>query len=353
MIERRRRSLYRVRYPAVGAAACGVALALAACGSSSSGGSTGGGASAGAGGGSVSGKKVALISCTDSNPWCNGFNKTLEKGLAAHGVQLTTLTSNFSAAVDAQNFSQALSRQPNAILFYVNDQNAAIPSLAAAKRAGVKVVTVDTPVTGKAAQMVTVQLQANHTELGRLAAINIQEGLKSEGVKKGNVIMITGTQSETSVQDRIAGFKAQMAKTPQYKIVSIQDGNWDPILTGQIAQQLFAKYGTTGIQGAYGMADYQAAAISQAAAQAGIKLYPQSPKGLVVTGSNCAPTGVKAIESGAMYGGATQAPTAEANTDVPYILQVLEGRNVGHVIKAPVQRLTKANIAKYAKECSY
>ena len=46
---------------------------------------------------------------------------------------------------------------------------------------------------------------------------------------KGNVILITGTQSQVHVQTRIRCFKAQLAKTPGLKIVENQDGNCSPM----------------------------------------------------------------------------------------------------------------------------
>src|SRR4029450_7035463 len=117
-------------------------------------------------------------------------------------------------------------------------------------------------------------------------------------------------------------FKKQLAKTPGIKIVENQDGNWDAIKTGTIATQLLAKgRGKGGIQGAYGMADYQAAAIAASAKQANIPLYPKDKRGLVVTGSNCAGTGVKAIKAGLMYGGATQSPILEGRDFVPYVMK--------------------------------
>ncbi len=45
-------------------------------------------------------------------------------------------------------------------------------------------------------------------------------------------------------QHRMKGFTKVMATAPQYKVVDEQDANWDPQLSGDIAQQLLAKYGS-------------------------------------------------------------------------------------------------------------
>jgi ABC-type sugar transport system substrate-binding protein len=303
---------------------------------------------------SLGGEKVFLLGCTNANPWCNAFNKSLAGGLTKSGIDVTVLTTNFDPVVQAQEAAQAISQHPAAILSHVADPTAAIPWIRRATAAGIKVIPVDTDVGPKVLPLVTANLMPDHCKLGTFAAENIQQGLKGQGVTKGNVILITGTQSQAHVQTRIRCFKKQLAKTPGLKIVENQDGNWDAIKTGTIATQLLAKWRSQGgIQGAYGMADYQAAAIAAAAKQAGIPLYPHSKRGLVVTGSNCAGTGVKAIKAGEMYGGATQSPILEGRDFVPYVLKVLQGQKIGTRITTPVDRVTRANVDKYLKYCNY
>jgi ABC-type sugar transport system substrate-binding protein len=342
----------------------GTALVAAAsgCGSSSStstSGSSGATASAttAASGGSsadtANGSKVVLLGCTNSNPWCSAFNKSLASGLEGKGVKVTTLTTNFDPVVQAQQAAQAISQHPDAILSHVADPTAAASWMRRAKAAGIKVIAVDADVGEANRGLVTANLMPDHCKLGQFAATNIQEGLDKQGITSGNVIVIAGTESQIHVQTRLKCFKEELAKTPGLKIVETQDGNWDPIKTGTIAQQLLAKWrGKGGIQGAYGMADYQAAAISRVAQQMGVPLYPADGKGLVVTGSNCAGVGMKAIADGTMYGGATQSPILEGQDFVPYVVKVLNGGTIGSKITTPVDRLTKANAAKYAKYCS-
>jgi ABC-type sugar transport system substrate-binding protein len=324
-------------------------LAVSACGSEDGGGSGGGGDE-----GSAEGKKVTLISCTNENPWCNAFNKNIEQTAAQGGVDTTLLTSNFDSAAQAQQFSQAISQNPDAILVHIADPNAVVPSLLKAQRADVPVIAVDVPVKQDAQELLASTLKPDHFKLGQFAAENIQEGLEKQGVERGNVIAITGTGSQLHVQQRMQAFKTQMEKTPEYKIVEIQDGNWDPIQTGTIGRQLLAKYKNQGgIQGAYGMADYQGAAISRAAKQAGIPLYPEANQGLVVTGSNCAGVGVAAIRKGEMYGGATQSPIVQGRETAKFTLRFLKGEDIGDEVTTTVDRVTRDNVDEFADVCSY
>lgn len=335
-----------------GALLCSIAAAfvISACGGSDDG-DAGGDAGAE---GAAEGKEVTLISCTNENPWCNQFNKNIEQTLASEGVDTTVLTSNFDSAAQAQQMSQAISQSPDAILIHIADPDAIVPSLLDAQRADVSVFAVDVPVHEEAQELLVSTLMPDHFKLGEFAATNIQEGLEKEGVQEGNVIAITGTGSQLHVQQRMEAFEEQMAETPGLEIVEVQDANWDPIVTGRIARQLFAKYrGQGGIQGAYGMADYQAAAISEAAKQAGIPLFPRNDEGLVVTGSNCAGVGVEAIRNGEMYGGATQSPIVQGQETATFTLQFLNGEEIGDEVTTTVDRVTRENVEEFADVCTY
>jgi ABC-type sugar transport system substrate-binding protein len=309
-----------------------------------------GGAGAAAG---VSGKSVGLEFCTQQNPFCAGWIKTFTAVMAKHGVKVTTLTSNFDPAVDAQNMSTLIADKPNLIVITPSDPSAIVPSLARAKAAGIPVINAIGRLTKAGIPLVVSSVLTNNKELGTYAAQNIVAGLKAEGVTKGNVVAETGTATQLIVQDRVAAFKAAMAKYPQFKIVAVQDTNWDQATSDTTFQELAAKYKSKGgIQAAYGMADNQAVGIIQGAQQAGLKV-GLSKKGLIVTGSNCLSVGIGAIRAGTEYGTATQAPGPEATLAAKTALSVLEGKKVAATVNVPEFRITKANVSKFAGECTF
>jgi len=124
-----------------------------------------------------------------------------------------------------------------------------------AKRANIPVLAFDGPTDPSVAGDV-MSVLSNNEELGEYAAENLIDGLKAQGRASGKIIVLTGTASMLVTQDRMVGFDKVMSTAPRYQVISEQDANWDPTLSGTIAQQLIAKYGCGGIQGAYGMADY-------------------------------------------------------------------------------------------------
>ena len=195
-----------------------------------------------------------------------------------------------------------------------------------------------------------MQVISDNEAVGKAAADNLIEGLKAQGKSSAKIISITGTKSSLVTQDRLKAFDAQMATAPEYKVIETQDGNWDPALSGKIATQLFAKYGCDGVQGAYGMADYQALPIIAAAKQAGCDVAGDA--GLVVTSSNCFKAGIEAIKAGDLYGTATEDPGTIAEQTADYIIRYFEGENPPKKEVVKEERVTAANVDQLAAQCS-
>lgn len=352
------RRLGRLFIVAVSAAT--VAAVVAACGSSSSSSSSSSGSSASSatssgssGSGSVSGKHVFVVSCAPTDPYCASYNSLLQKGLQAKGVQVNLVTNAKDSALEEQQLVQGISQSPDLIVNLPTDSSAVASGYSKARAAHIPVISTVNPVSPTAASVVTSQVYDNNDDMGRIAAENIQAGLGKLGLKSANVIAITGNAASLTTTQRLNAFKAQLAKTPQFKLVAVQDGGWDPVKTQQIASQLFAAYqGKGGIQGAYGMSGLQAVGIIRAAQAAGMPV-GAAHKGLIVSGSNCGPVSVKAIMAGQMYGDATETPVGDVNAVVPYILNILQGQSIPKVVLVPETAITSANAKQWLGPCTY
>jgi len=303
--------------------------------------------------GSLSGKNVGVIICTNQNPFCAAWANSVKSGLEKQGASVTVLTSVFDPAVDAQNMNRLIANKPDLIISVPASASAIVPSYIRAKAAGIALVGAIGRQSPVGAKLVTAEARTDDPALGRYAAMNLVEGMTKAGYKKGNVIALTGTASQNNVTDRMAAFNAYMKKYPQFKIVAVQDTNWDQATSAKVAQQLLSKYASQGgIQGAYGMADNMAIGIIQGAKQAGVPV-GVAKKGLVVTGSNCLSVGIKAIKAGQEYGTGTQAPQVEAALAVKVAAAILNGTKPPKVSYVQEQRITKANVAQFTRVCTY
>jgi ABC-type sugar transport system substrate-binding protein len=301
----------------------------------------------------LTGKKVGVIICTNQNPFCAAWANSVKSGLTKQGASVTVLTSVFDPAVDAQNMNRLIADKPDLIISVPASASAIVPSYIRAKAAGIPILGAIGRQSPAGAKLVTAEARTDDPALGKFAAQNLVQGMKQAGFTKGNVIALTGTASQNNVTDRMAAFGAYMKRFPQYKVVSIEDANWDQATSAKDTQQLLSKYASQGgIQGAYGMADNMAIGIIQGAKQAGVKV-GVAKKGLIVTGSNCLAVGINAIKAGSEYGTGTQAPQVEAALAVKIAAQILNGGKPPKVSYVHEDRITKANVAKFTKVCTF
>lgn len=321
-----------------------LALSLTACGSSDS---TSSGAAANGSG--VSGKKIAVVSAPDSNPWTAVFNKIVKDRLTAQGASVT-VTGDLDPAGQVQLLNQAVAENPDLLILEALDSKAVAPAVARARAQGITVLNAD----GKADPSVAEglnQVLSDNEALGEFAAQNIIEGLKKEGKTSGDIGVITGTASMILTQERMDGFNKVLSENPGYKIVFQEDGNWDPVKSGEIATQMFAKFGSDGLDAAYGMADYMAVPIVTAAKQAGVPVGLDN-NGLIVTGGNCFKIGIEAIDSGDMYGTATEDPGTLAEQVSAYASKMLAGEDVPLTVTVKEERVTPDTVDKFRAQCT-
>jgi ABC-type sugar transport system substrate-binding protein len=356
----------RTRIPARAAALTAALIlvpALAACGGSSNSSASGGGSgstaaantantatgSTSGGSGPLKGKTVTIVSVANSNPWAAVYNANIEHYLGSLGATVHLLAST-DPATQVQLLNSAVPEHPDLIFLEALDSKAVAPAIAKAKASGVTIVNTDGPADPAVASGLHQVLSDNYA-LGEFAAENLVEGLQAEHKSAGNIGVITGTAAMLVTQDRMKGFYNVLHKYPQYKVVATEDGNWDPVKSGQEATQLLSKYGKDGLQAMYGMADYMAVPIVTAAKQAGIPVGIKHD-GLVITGSNCFKIGIKAIKAGELYGTATEDPGTISLEAARYGAALLEGKSVPMTETVQEARVTPSTLAQYEAQCT-
>ncbi|MGP3535977.1 sugar ABC transporter substrate-binding protein [Microbacterium sp. RD1] len=326
-------------------AGAGVLALLAGC--ASSGGT--GGSDTDTGDAGVEGKTIAFLGYGDTNPWGAAFNADYVPALEAEGVEVIDYAT-MDPGTQVQNFNQAVAEQPDAIVVALVDTAAMVAPIKKAVAAGVPVIVFDgRPDPAVAEEEGVRQVLSDNAALGRFAAENIIEGLQAQGKDSGNIIVIKGTASMLVTQDRMEAFTEALEGTG-YTVIAEEDGNWDPTLSGTIATSLLSKFGADGVDAAFGMADYMAIPIVEAAKQQSI---PVGPDGLIVTGSNCFKAGIDSITAGELYGTATEDPETIAAATVDYTLAFLRGEEPERVVTVPSDRVTAETVDTFAEQCSF
>lgn len=299
----------------------------------------------------LEGKNLVYVACSDLNRWCRKARGVIVDTLEAKGVTVTDLQDPYDPVLQAQNLNQAVAQQPDLIVVLATNARSIVPSLRRAQEAGVPVINFVGPTVPESEEYYLASIENNHRQLGEFAATNLVEGLKKEGLEEANIMVITGAQVQPEVSVRMDGFNAVLEDYPEYKVVEVQDGNWDQGKSAEIAQTIFAKYRDQGgIQGAFGMADHMAAGIIQAAEQAGVPVGVEND-GLIVVASNCFEIGMVNIANGSQYGTATQAPETTAEFAVSLIEQALAGEEIPKLSLMEETRITKDNVAEWEEAC--
>jgi ABC-type sugar transport system substrate-binding protein len=298
----------------------------------------------------LSSKHVVLVTCGPSNPWCKTFNDRILGILKPTGVKVTVLENDLDPVQVNQQMAQAVAQKPDLIMVEPADDKSLIAAVKKAKAAKVPVLYMDSPADAAIMNDIALQVIADNYTLGKFAGENIVEGLKAQGKTTANIIVITGSAGTAMVSERQRGFEEALAATPGYKIVEKQATNWDPVESGRIAQQLFAKYAAQGgVHAVRADADYMAIPVLEAARQAGLKL--GGTDGLIVTGTNCSPEGIAAIKAGDMIGTATADPWTQGEASANAAVRFLSGEKVEQTVMVPEFRVTAKTVAEYGPLC--
>jgi ABC-type sugar transport system substrate-binding protein len=299
----------------------------------------------------LSGKRIVFVACGPSNPWCKVFNDRVVGLLKEAKIDVTVLENDLDPVQVNQQMAQATAEAPDLVIVLPADDKSLVAAVKKAKAAGVNVMYLDSPADAAIADDIAVNVIADNYALGKFAGENIVEALKAQGRTEANVISITGSAGTAMVADRQQGFVDALAATPGYKIVETQATNWDPVESGRIAQQLFAKYASQGgIHAVRADADYMAIPVIEAARQAGLKV--GGADGLVVSGSTCTPEGIAAIKAGDMAGTATADAWTQGMATAEAAIKFLSGEPIDKRVMVPEYRVTAQNVDEFAEICS-
>ena len=299
------------------------------------------------------GKKIAHLTAAGTNPFVQGLAKALTDRAKALGMEVTTFTSPFDAALQAQQIDDAIARKFDLLAILAVSEQAIIPALTRAKQVGVPVLLVNSPPRPGAEDLFVSFVGEDHVELGRITGESVLNALKESGRDGGKVALITGALHEGVAPRRVAGFREALKANPKVQIVAVEDARWDTALSEKVAGQLYARFAAQGgLDVVYGMADNQAHGAIQAAEAAGIPL-GVGPGKLTVIGSNCMRMGIANIKAGKQYSTGTQVPTRTGIRAAELIADYFSGKQLPKFEYLPVEMITKANVEKWESPCTF
>jgi ribose transport system substrate-binding protein len=289
------------------------------------------------------GKKILLLQPQSAHPYIATMTKTFREGGEALGMEITTLSASYDAALQSQQVDDGIARKFDLIAIGVVSEQAIIPALARAKQASIPVILINGPVKPGNEDFYVTFVGQDHTEMGRIAGRSIVEAVKGSGRDAAKVALITGALTQGIGPRRLAGLNEVLATHPNIKVVATEDARWDTATSERIAGQLYARFAATG---------GQAVAAIKAAGAAGIAV-GKGPKQLIVVGGNCLKEGTDAIRADQLYSSVTQSPTEVGAAAIKAADDFFAGKKVPKDTLLPVEAVTKANVDKFQALCTY
>lgn len=286
-------------------------------------------------------KEVVLLTVSQTCDYCAKHTDAIRGAMAAADVDLRVVVNEYNAADQAQQVTQAISTDPDAIIVFPADARAIIPSLERIKDADIPVVVANSYPQTDDTSLWDAYTGPNDIENGAAAAHAMLQGFREKGYgDSGNIAMLTGPPGTPPSIERRQGFEDEMARiAPGIRVIASQPADWDQTQGTTAASTLFTQTRNDDLRGMYAQDDSPMAGALVAARRQGIDL-----NDLVMVGHNCSIEGYNNIESGAQFGSVLQSPIEDGDLTAKATIDILDGKDVENVQYLTPRPITKDNL---------
>ncbi len=139
----------------------------------------------------------------------------------------------FDPKAERQALDEAVQKKATGILLDVTDANLLKEGIDKAVAAGIPVITIDSDAPSSKRLFF---IGTNNYQVGVEGGQRLAQELKG----KGNVVVFTNPD-QPNMQERLAGYKAALARTPEVKITRVVDIQGDPRIAFDTATQIVGK----------------------------------------------------------------------------------------------------------------
>ena len=209
---------------------------------------------------------VGFSQMESDNPWRLAETKSLKDEAAKRGIQLVVTDAQGQTAKQVADVEDLIARKVSLIILAPREYDGLAPALQAAKAAKIPVILIDREAAGKAGEDFITELESDYVEQGRRAG----EWLAAQTNGKANIVELAGTPGASVAADRAKGFRDEIAKHPDMKIIASQTGNFSRATAQGVMQNVAQSLGKQ-ITAVYAHNDEMALGAVQALSAAGLK----------------------------------------------------------------------------------
>ncbi|MEU6717118.1 substrate-binding domain-containing protein [Nonomuraea sp. NPDC046802] len=274
---------------------------------------------------------IGFSQATQQSPFYVQLREGAEAAAKEAGATLYFADAGGDVTKQNNDIQDLITRQVDVLLVNPVDPQGVQPGIAAAKAAGVSVVTVDRPVPEGA----VAQVGRDNKAMGALVGKRLSEQL---GAKGGTVIEIRGDAGGAVARDRSAGFHEAVAANPKIKIIEGPYSDYVRSKAVTAMQDLLQVH--PDVAAVYAHNDDMALGALQ--------VLKENGKGKVlVAGVDGLMEAVKQIPSGQYVATALNDPISLGSKAVETVLKVGKGEKVEPSIDAGTALIDTDNAAQY------
>ena len=264
------------------------------------------------------------LAVSAQNAFFSALIQGAEQEAKTQGVKLTVADAGDSAAKQASDIKDFISKKVSVIIVNPVDSAGIAPSVAAAKKAGITVISLDRSVIGES---VSSQIASDNVAGGKIAGSYL---LKLVG-ENADIAELQGAQGSSGTIDRNKGFHE--AVDGKANVVASVTANFKRE-EGRIVTENILR-ANPNVKGIFAHNDEMALGAVDAVSAAG------KGKGIAVVGFDAIDDALAAVKEGRMAATVAQMPAKMGKTAVQTAIKLMNGEKVPSSIPITVMLITK------------
>ena len=262
------------------------------------------------------------LAVSAQNAFFSALIQGAEQEAKTQGVKLTVADAGDSAAKQVSDIKDFISKKVSVIIVNPVDSAGIAPSVAAAKKAGITVISLDRSVIGES---VSSQIASDNVAGGKIAGSYL---LKLVG-ENADIAELQGSQGTSAATDRGKGFHE--AVDGKANVVASVTANFKRE-EGRIATENILR-ANPNVKGIFAHNDEMALGAVDAVSAAG--------KDIVIVGFDAIDDALAAVKEGRMAATVAQMPAKMGKTAVQTAIKLMNGEKVPSSIPITVMLITK------------
>jgi ABC-type sugar transport system substrate-binding protein len=286
---------------------------------------------------------VAYSSVGDPNPWFIAFSKEMDKEAAKRGYKYKVAHAQAKIEKQLADVEDIVAQKPDILVLGPVDVQGSAECLTVAKKAGVPVLVVNRDILGTPGEDYITRIYSDFEWIGAKQCEVIYEAFGPD--KQINVVELHGTPGGGNTIGLSKGFRKQMEKYPNMKIVSSQLGDYNRATALKSMENIIQ----SGVKfnAVMGHFDEEGIAAVQALKAADKKIGSNPAAGEIVIVSNGGiKDALKAIEAGDMHATVTVSPYY-ANQVFDAIEAFSSGKSLPDYIRVDDFVIDSSNVEKH------